>query len=100
MGVVVLALRGYRESAMSKYGSNDAAVKWQTWRSAADEMGRGGPVHREKPASSEPPPLVLMRDHFAACLGISLLISSCLFMWFMISARGAMRPAVLHDDDD
>ena len=99
MAAVVIGMRSYRTSAMAKYGSSEARADWQTWRTAADDISRSGPVQRRPPKSTEPPPLVLMRDHFAACLGISMLLSSCLFAWFMFSARGAMRPPVLHDDE-
>lgn len=95
--VITVGMRSYRANAMSKYGTASAGEKWQDWRNAAKEMG--GPVQRRAPASNEPPPLVLMRDHFAACLGISLLLSSCLFVWFMFSVRGAFRPVVIHTDD-
>ena len=50
--------------------------------------------------SLEPPPLVLMRDHFAACLCISLLLSSCLFGTLMLAVRGAVRPMRLPEEED
>ena len=98
--VIVIGLGKYRETALSTYSSKQADAQWQQWREAAEEMGRVGPVQRRKPKSAEPPPLVLMRDHYAACLGISLLLSSCLFGTLMIVARGAMRSFVLHGEKD
>lgn len=89
----------YRDSAMVTYGTEQARENWQDWREAADAMAKDGPVERDKPKSQEPPSLVLMRDHFAACLGISLLLSSCLFVWFMVCVRGALRPVSLYDDN-
>jgi hypothetical protein len=54
-------------------------------------MAQGaGPVKRRVPGSLEPPALVLMRDHFAVCLGFALLLSTVLFGTFMFFVRGAM----------
>lgn len=97
---IVVGLSQYRANAISTYGTSDAGVEWQTWRDAAEEMGNDGPVYRRPPKSTEPPPLVLMRDHFPACLGISLLLSSCLFGWLMICVRGAMKPVQLNTEAD
>ena len=47
-------------------------------------------VQRRAPKSAEPPALVLMRDHFAACLAIAVLLSSVLFGTFMVLVRGAL----------
>ena len=99
MAGVIYALSQYRSNAIVTYGTEDAKTEWQEWRKAADEMGKSGPVERERPESVDPPSLVLMRDHYPACLGISLLLSSCLYVWFMVCARGALRPVSLYDDD-
>ena len=89
------ALSNYRQYAMEQYGTDSAEQEWQTWREAAADLSDDGPVNRRVPKSTEPPALVLMRDHFAACLGVSLLLSSCLFVWFMFTARGVMKPVDL-----
>lgn len=99
MGLVIFGLMRYRASAMKTYSTNEASAEWQQWRSAAEQMSEEGPVTRRPPKATEPPALLLMRDHFPACLGISLLLSSCLFVWFMICARGAFRPVVLHGEE-
>lgn len=100
MAAIVMAMRNYRAAAIETYGTNEAGENWQNWRNAAKEIGKGGPVERNSPMSGEPPPLVLMRDHFFSCLGISLLLSSCLFGWLMICVRGALRPVVLNEEED
>lgn len=97
---IVVGMRGYRNYAITTYGTTEAGAKWDDWRTAVEEMGDDGPVSRRTPKSSEPPPLVLMRDHYSSCLGISLLLSSCLFGWLMICVRGVMRPVQLNVDDD
>lgn len=100
LAAIAYGLNHYRTSAVAHYGTDAAGAKWQTWRQAADSLGRDGPVEREAPESVEPPALVLMRDHFAACLGISLLLSSCLYVWFVVSVRGALRPVELNYEAD
>lgn len=98
--LIVFALMQYRSTALAAYGTAEAGERWEDWREAAAELGKQGPVVRRAPKSTEPPPLVLMRDHFAACLGISLLLSSCLFGWLMICVRGVMRPVELNLEGD
>ena len=98
--VIVLGLRSYRESAIADYGSKKASSEWQAWRHDAEQMGKDGPVARRAPKTAEPPPLLLMRDHFATCLGFSLLLSSCLFGWLMICVRGALRPTQIDYGND
>jgi hypothetical protein len=91
LAIVVHGLRVFRSSALSAYATSQAAQDWQQWREAAMELGKTGPVARATPKSLEPPALVLMRDHYAACLGISLLLTSVLYFTFMIAIRGALR---------
>jgi len=96
---LIIGLRSYRGSAIARHSTKEAIANWHDWRNAAGEIGNGGPVEREKPSSREPPTLVLMRDHFTVCLGTCLLLSSCVYTWFMICARGALRPVALNTDE-
>ena len=99
LGLVTFGLLRYRSSAMQTYSTVQASDDWQEWKSAAETLSKDGPVTRRPPEATEPPALLLMRDHFPACLGISLLLTSCLFAWFMVCARGAFRPVVLHGEE-
>ncbi|HEX5102891.1 MAG TPA: hypothetical protein VFV87_03720 [Pirellulaceae bacterium] len=81
-----------RGSMLAIYGTDAAQAEWDAWREDAREMASGsGPVKRREPKSAEPPALVLMRDYFAACLGLAVLLSSVLFGTFMVFLRGALR---------
>ena len=84
-----------RWQALQIYGTAEAKDQWHEWRTdvVIDEFVDDGPVKRRVPQSSEPPALVLMRDHFAVCLGLSLLLTSILFGTFMVLIRGAFSPA-------
>ena len=100
LAVLVMSLNHYRARAMAAYGTEDAAADWQQWRDAAQQLGRESSVARDTPASTEPPSLVLMRDHFPACVGISVLLSTCLYFWLMVCVRGVMRPVTINLDDE
>ena len=93
VGCVSFALQWYRDVATNRYATEQAGAHWQEWRRAAAELGESGPVKRTMPKAAEPPALLLMRDYFGSCLAISLLLTSALFLWFMVALRGAFRPA-------
>jgi hypothetical protein len=85
------AMYRVRTTVTNVYGSESAQTDWDDWRTAAKDMASGdGPVKRREPRSGEPPALVLMRDHFAACLGLAVLLSSVLFGTFVFFLRGAL----------
>ena len=85
--LVVFGLTRARDSVVETFGTEDARTEWQDWRTAA---GEGiGPVERDEPQSDLPPAYVLMRDHFNACLGFSVLMTTVLFAAFVFMIRGA-----------
>jgi hypothetical protein len=95
--VIAVAVAGAfygRHLALEVYGSAEAQAEWDAWRAGAEQLAEGaGPVKRRVPKSAEPPALVLMRDHFAVCLGGAVVLSTILFGTFMLLARGAMQTA-------
>jgi hypothetical protein len=89
--VMVLVTAGLvygRRQALATYGTEQAQTEWNAWRT--DAQG-AGPVKRREPKSLQPPALVLMRDHFAACLALALLLSTVLFGTFMFLIRGTLE---------
>jgi hypothetical protein len=91
---VVAAMLQVRRQAIATFGGPQAQAEWDQWREDAKKMASSdGPVKRREPKSAEPPALVLMRDHFAVCLGLSLVLTSVLFGTFMIFVRGALATA-------
>ena len=94
LAVIALVLAGViygRRQALEVYGSQEAQAEWNAWRDDAKKMAaEPSPVKRRVPQSAEPPALVLMRDHFAVCLGGALLLSTVLFGTFMVLVRGAI----------
>jgi hypothetical protein len=90
MALVCGGLAYGRANLLAAYGTDQAKADWDQWRTDAKEMSSGdGPVKRREPKSLEPPALVLMRDQFAACLGLAVLLSSVLFGTFAFFLRGA-----------
>lgn len=91
MALVTGGLFYARQQALETYASEAAQGEWNAWREDAKNMALGaGPVKRREPRSTEPPALVLMRDHFAVCLGLALVLSSVLFATTMFFVRGAL----------
>jgi hypothetical protein len=80
-----------RQRALASYGSPDAATEWQEWKQGATEMSeQPGPVRRRPPKSDEPPALILMRDHFGACLAGSVGLTAILLGAIVLMFRGAI----------
>lgn len=80
-----------RQRALAIYGSASSQTEWEQWRHEAKKLAEdAGPVKRRIPKSTEPPALVLMRDHFVTCLIGSVVLTSVLFGAFMIFVRGAL----------
>jgi hypothetical protein len=81
-----------RRQALAIYGSAGAQEEWNAWRADAQKMAdQPSTVKRRAPKSAEPPALVLMRDYFAVCLGLAIVLSTVLFGTFMFFVRGAMQ---------
>ncbi|MFO0868804.1 MAG: hypothetical protein U0935_25340 [Pirellulales bacterium] len=98
LGAVIGLMLVARRGALETYGTTAAQAEWDQWRqSAAEQAAAGGPVQRKVPRSAEPPALVLMRDHFGACLGAALVAALGVYGTFVLLLRGAFRsppPAV------
>ena len=97
VAVIALVVAGVfygRHVALVVYGTAEAQTAWEAWRAGAQQLAEAsGPVKRRVPKSVQPPALVLMRDHFAVCLGGAIVLSTVLFGTFMLLARGAMQTA-------
>ena len=88
---VTAAMYWVRSEALRTYGSSTAQAEWNEWRSDAIKAAKErGPVIRQAPKSAEPPALVLMRDHFAACLGGALTAALGVSATFIVMLRGAL----------
>jgi hypothetical protein len=89
ISVVTLVL-SMRAATLRDLDTPEARAEWQAWREAPPNSDTTGPVRRKPPSATEPPALVLMRDHFAVVMSGSVIFSSLLFAAIMIAARGAL----------
>ena len=87
MAGVVIGMNRARSHLLAVYGTEQARGDWQNWRDAAS--ADASPVARDEPASELPPAFVLMQHHFRTCLGLSLLLTTVLFMTLLFMIRGA-----------
>ena len=100
MAAVAYGMMLARQSTIRNYGSQIAATDWQEWRSVAMEQSQGdGPVVRRPPKSEQPPALMLMTQHFATCLTLSLLLTSILYATLTMMVRGALTDEQLGGRD-
>jgi hypothetical protein len=93
IGGVIGGMYYVRQSTLQVYGSGAAQQEWDEWREAVSERTTGSdPTKQRKTKTSvEPPALRLMRDHFAVCLALAVLLSSVLFVTLMFFARGVLQ---------
>ena len=89
--VLVWVLLAARQRVLTTESSPAARENWQAWRAEAKRQQDGnGPVTRRVPKSSEPPSLVLLRDHFVISFAILVVLSSALYFTIAIMVRGVL----------
>jgi hypothetical protein len=80
-----------RSRVLGRSDGDISQEDWEQWRRAVDrQSAEGGPVTRRPPAATEPPTVLLLRDHFGACLTLTLLISTVLFATLTFMIRGVL----------
>ena len=88
LGGVVWSMFAARDWALAEMSSDESVAEWETWREEVlDEQTNPSPVQRRVPQSTEPPALVLMRDHFGVSLAGAVLFSTLLYWviaWFVL----------------
>ena len=92
MAAIVFAMFRTRDWAVTQLATPESAANWNKWRSdVSEQQDQPGPVQRRVPKSTEPPALVMMRDHFAVSLFGALFFSSLLFWFFTWFMMGIVR---------
>lgn len=81
-----------RRRTMATLASPEARAEWNAWRAETRELSTSdGPMKRREAKAPEPPLLILLRDHFGAAVG-STVVAMTLFYWFLaFLIRGSMR---------
>jgi hypothetical protein len=89
-----------RSSVLESFSTPQSRQEWDEWRQAvASGDANMGTVQRKTPKSEEPPTLVLLRDHFAACLVGLWLITSVLYGTLALLVRGVFSQPTTRFDD-
>ena len=105
LGAMVSLLLVARQHVLTTDSSVAARENWQDWLAEAKRQHNGtGPVSRRVPKSSEPPSLVLLRDHFVTSLATLVALSSALFFTMAMMVRGvfagpSFQPDLAQDID-
>ncbi len=90
LGAVVVLVLQQRTATLREMDTPEARAQWQQWREAEPNQTETGPVRRSPPSATEPPALLLMRDHFAVVMSGSVVFSSLLFAAIMMAVRGTL----------
>ncbi len=99
VGVFMLLILGMglgtwtvRQRLLHHYSAEQAAERWQAWRQATESMAVAqGPTVRHPVSTELPPSYILLRDHFAACLGGVVITSGVFFGVILWMLRGVLR---------
>lgn len=79
VGVVVEA----RRRTLVALDTPEANAQWQVWREDTIRQSRDtGPATRRPAKAFEPPLLIMLRDHFGAAIG-STVVAVTIFYWFL-----------------
>jgi len=103
IGLLVSGLFAARSSVLNRRDTATSQEDWEQWRREASRQSDGqGPVTRRPPRATEPPTVLLLRDHFSACLTLTLVISTVLFATMALMIRGVLFGPTLqiHNDAD
>jgi len=95
LGEVALVswLRDSRQTWIDNNSTPAVQASWEEWRAdAAKQTGAAGtgPVKRKMPKSSEPPFVVLLRDHFGVVQAAAVVFSAVMYLFALILIRGLM----------
>ena len=85
-----------RQRTLATLATPAAQAEWEAWREETKELSQSeGPMKRRVAKATEPPLLILLRDHYKAVVG-SAAVTITIFYWlFAFLIRGSMRtPAV------
>jgi hypothetical protein len=81
-----------RRRTLASQSSPESQAAWKAWRDKTRELSTSNdPMKRREAKAPEPPLLILLRDHFGAAVG-STVVAVTLFYWFLaFLIRGSLR---------
>jgi hypothetical protein len=94
MAALAVTLLYARRQVVAQLSSPKALADWQTWKAETERQAQQPGASARRPVrSDEPPALVLLRDHFAPIMAMSLTVATFLFGFMMLVVRGVRRGA-------
>ncbi|HVW36495.1 MAG TPA: hypothetical protein VHB99_04290 [Pirellulales bacterium] len=94
MAALAATLLYARQQVVAQLSSPQALADWQAWKAETERQAKQPVASARRPVrSDEPPALVLLRDHFAPIMAMSLTVASFLFGFMMLVVRGVRRGA-------
>lgn len=92
IGSLAAGLVYVRRQVVAQLSSPRALAEWQAWKAQTERQAqRPGLPARRAVRSNEPPALVLLRDHFAPIMAMSLTVATFLFGFLAMILRGVSR---------
>src|SRR5262245_36061570 len=77
----VAAIGVARSRIQQSLTTPEAQAEWERWRQETVKLSEeGGPAKRRPAKAPEPPMLILLRDHYGAAVG-STVVAVTLFYW-------------------
>ena len=105
LAVGVAGLVRARQWALKSLATEASQEDWRVWQDVTRRHEAGeGPVYRRAAKASEPPGLILLRDHFGVCLTAWLLLGSGVILpsgWMLAGAmsRGNDKQSASGESD-
>lgn len=94
MGALAAALVYVRRQVIAQLSRPQALADWQAWKAETERQAeRPGLPARRAVRSNQPPALILLRDHFAPIMAMSLIVATFLFGFLALILRGVLRGA-------
>ena len=89
MAALAATLLYARRQVVAQLSTPQALADWQAWKAETERQAKQPGASARRPVrSDEPPALVLLRDHFAPIMGMSLTVATFLFGFMMLVVRG------------
>lgn len=89
MAALAATLLYARRQVVAQLSTPQALADWQAWKAETERQAQQRGASARRPVrSDEPPALVLLRDHFAPIVAMSLTVATFLFGFTMLVVRG------------
>jgi hypothetical protein len=100
LGAILYGLFTARASAKANLSTAESQRAWDEWRTSIEQQKTNNQsVRRSISKSTQPPTLILLRDHFGITVAASLTVSTVLYWTLALFARGAATSSIEIEDN-